>query len=91
MSISSKFIRIPTYETADSAVDRSKLPDARRARLKSSSPPSSARNLANGLKIILAERHATPMVTFNLQRGCRDRGRPVCQPGNGPADDGHAG
>ncbi len=55
----------PNYTTRPSDVDRSKLPDT--------GPPPEAKfprlqraTLANGLKIVLAERHAVPLVNFNL-------------------------
>jgi zinc protease len=56
----------PEYETSGGTVDRSRLPEA-------GAPPAiqfpalQRTNLANGLKIILAERRATPMVNFSLQ------------------------
>jgi zinc protease len=55
----------PEFKTAESAVDRSKLPDA-------GTPPAAKfprlqrATLSNGLKIILAERAAIPVVNFNL-------------------------
>src|SRR6266496_738233 len=55
----------PTYETTSSTVDRSKLPEPGEqgdARF----PSFQRAELANGLKIILAERHSTPVVVFNL-------------------------
>jgi zinc protease len=55
----------PTYETASSTVDRSKLPEPGEqgdARF----PAFQRAELANGLKIVLAERHSTPVVVFQL-------------------------
>jgi len=55
----------PEYKTSASAVDRSKLPDA-------GTPPElklpklQKTTLSNGLKIVLAERHDTPIVNFSL-------------------------
>jgi zinc protease len=55
----------PTYETSEVAVDRTKLPTPG-APPKAGLPEFQHAKLANGLKIILAERHATPVVNFNL-------------------------
>ena len=55
----------PTFTVAKSDVDRSKVPTA-------GTPPDAAfpelqrSQLANGMKIILAERHAVPLVSLNL-------------------------
>src|SRR5271156_5842497 len=55
----------PEYKTASAGVDRSKVPDAgtppelRLPKLQHSA-------LSNGLKIVLAERHETPIVNFRL-------------------------
>jgi len=55
----------PKYETASSTVDRSKLPAP-------GTPPEvkfpffQRATLSNGLKIVLAERHSTPLVQLNL-------------------------
>jgi zinc protease len=55
----------PGYETIKSTVDRSKLPEPG-AQGDSRFPGFQRSELSNGLKIILAERHATPVVIFNL-------------------------
>ncbi|MFQ5709910.1 MAG: M16 family metallopeptidase [bacterium] len=55
----------PKYETKTSDVDRSKLPDAGTPP-KAQFPRLQRASLSNGLKIILAERHAVPVVNFNL-------------------------
>ncbi len=55
----------PKYETTESKVDRSKLPTPG-APPEVKFPAFQRTTLANGLKIILAERHATPVVNFNL-------------------------
>jgi zinc protease len=55
----------PEYATAQTAVERKKLPDA--------GPPPEAKfpelqraTLANGLKIVLAERHSIPQINFQM-------------------------
>jgi zinc protease len=55
----------PEYATTQTVVDRTKLPDA--------GPPPAAKfpefqraTLANGLKIVLAERHSIPQVNFQM-------------------------
>jgi len=55
----------PEHKVAEADVDRSRLPEA--------GPPPAARfpelqrtTLSNGLKVVLAERHAIPVVNFNL-------------------------
>ena len=55
----------PEYSTTTSRVDRSKLPAPE---LKSDArfPEFVRKKLANGLKIVLAERHAIPLVQFSL-------------------------
>ena len=55
----------PTYETAKSAVDRSRLPEPG-AQGDARFPAFQRAELPNGLKIVLAERHATPVVILNL-------------------------
>ena len=55
----------PSYETASSAVDRSKLPEPD-AQGDAKFPAFERTELSNGLKIILAERHSTPLVIFDL-------------------------
>ncbi len=55
----------PDLKAAETGVDRSKLPDAGippAARF----PKLERATLGNGLEIVLAERHAVPLVTFNL-------------------------
>jgi zinc protease len=56
----------PSYETAAPAVDRSKLPTPGPSP-EVAFPPFQRSQLANGLKIILAERHSIPLVNFSLQ------------------------
>jgi zinc protease len=55
----------PEYATADSDVDRGKLPETDTPPI-AQFPKLQRATLANGLKIVLAERHAVPMVNFNL-------------------------
>jgi len=55
----------PTYETNSSTVDRSKLPEPG-AQGDAKFPAFERTDLSNGLKIILAERHSTPLVNFHL-------------------------
>jgi zinc protease len=55
----------PKYETATASADRSKLPtpgDAPEVQF----PTFQRATLSNGMKIVLAERHSTPVVNFNL-------------------------
>jgi zinc protease len=55
----------PDYKAAATGADRSKIPDVERmegARLDD----FQRKTLANGLEIIVAERHATPVVQFSL-------------------------
>jgi len=56
----------PSYETASSTVDRSNRPMPA-APPDSRFPSLQRTNLSNGAKIILAERHAAPLVNFDLQ------------------------
>ena len=55
----------PEYETTKSQVDRSKLPAPGPAP-DVKFPTLQRASLSNGLKVILAERHAVPVVDFNL-------------------------
>ncbi|MDZ7342409.1 MAG: insulinase family protein [candidate division KSB1 bacterium] len=55
----------PQYQSAASKVDRSKLPATGEAP-DVKFPKLQRATLSNGLKIILAERHAIPVVNFNL-------------------------
>jgi zinc protease len=56
----------PKYETANTWVDRSRLPTpGKDPEVKF--PACQRTELSNGLKVILAERHSIPLVTFNLQ------------------------
>ncbi len=55
----------PEYEAAESGVDRSKLPDAGKPP-EAKFPALERAELANGLKIVLAERHSIPQVNFEL-------------------------
>jgi zinc protease len=56
----------PKYETANTPVDRSKLP-APGTNPEVKFPAFQRTKLSNGLKIILAERHSIPLVNFSLQ------------------------
>jgi len=55
----------PTYEVATNTVDRSKLPTPA-GPPEANFPAFQRAKLANGLKIILAERHSTPVVNLSL-------------------------
>ncbi|NIR50389.1 insulinase family protein [candidate division KSB1 bacterium] len=55
----------PEYMTIETDVDRSKLPDTGEPP-EAKFPDLQRATLSNGLKIVLAERHAVPMVKFNL-------------------------
>lgn len=55
----------PEYETTSGTVDRSKLPEPG-SQGDPKFPAFQRAELANGLKIILAERHSTPVVILNL-------------------------
>lgn len=55
----------PQYAIHESDVDRSKLPVADTPP-KASFPKLQRAKLSNGLEIVLAERHAVPIVNFNL-------------------------
>jgi zinc protease len=55
----------PKYQTAESTVDRSKIP-APDAPAEVKFPPFQRSTLSNGMKVILAERHALPLVSFRL-------------------------
>lgn len=55
----------PNYETAASSVDRSKLPYPD-LKAEAKFPPLQRSTLSNGLKIVLAERHAVPVIEFEL-------------------------
>jgi zinc protease len=55
----------PEYTTETSTVDRSRLPEPGEAP-EVKFPDLQRATLSNGLKIILAERHAIPVVNFNL-------------------------
>ena len=56
----------PAHETAKTGVDRSKVPDPT-IRPEVKFPDMHYTNLANGLKVVLAERHTAPLVQFALQ------------------------
>lgn len=56
----------PPFTTAETGVDRSKVPDPT-IRPEVKFPDMLHTNLANGLKIVLAERHTAPLVQFVLQ------------------------
>ena len=55
----------PKYETAKSSVDRSKLP-VPDLKPEAKFPVLQRATLSSGLKVILAERHAIPVVNFEL-------------------------
>jgi len=55
----------PTFETASSSVDRAKLPEPG-AEVDAKFPEFQRAELSNGLKIILAERHSTPLASLSL-------------------------
>jgi len=55
----------PTYEAATNMVDRSKLPTPA-GPPEAKFPAFQRAKLSNGLKIILAERHSTPVVNLSL-------------------------
>jgi zinc protease len=55
----------PTYSTSASDVDRSQLPGASEPP-KADFPTLQRTTLSNGLQLILAERHAVPVVNFEL-------------------------
>ncbi len=55
----------PEYATAKSEVDRSKLPALGEVP-ETKFPDLQRAQLKNGLKIVLAERHSIPLVSFNL-------------------------
>src|SRR5688572_12767392 len=56
----------PPFEHAKTGVDRSKPPEPT-IRPEVKFPDMHYTNLANGLKIVLAERHTTPLVNFIMQ------------------------
>ncbi|MDZ7330519.1 MAG: insulinase family protein [candidate division KSB1 bacterium] len=55
----------PSYQSSESKVDRSKLPEPGPAP-EVKFPKLQRATLSNGLKLVLAERHAVPIVNFNL-------------------------
>lgn len=55
----------PDYKTTASDVDRTKLPEPDEPP-KAKFPDLQRATLSNGLKVVLAERHAVPLVNFNL-------------------------
>ena len=55
----------PKYKTIETDVDRSKLPDVGTPP-EAKFPKLQRARLSNGLEIVLAERHAVPLVQFNL-------------------------
>ena len=67
----------PKYETVNTTVDRSKLPTPG-PDPEVKFPAFQRTTLANGLKLILAERHSIPLVNFNLRV---DAGYAADQPG----------
>jgi len=56
---------VPTYKTVASTVDRSKRPDTGEPPSLKLPPPQRAR-LANGLDVVVVERHNAPVVDFTL-------------------------
>lgn len=56
----------PKFESAKSEVDRSKLPTPT-ITPDVKFPSLQRTNLSNGLKVVLAERHAVPLINFTLQ------------------------
>ena len=56
----------PAYETAKAGVDRSKVPDPT-IKPEVKFPEMRYTNLANGMKVVLAERHTAPLVQFVMQ------------------------
>jgi len=56
---------VPEYHAATTGVDRSKLPDVGSAP-PLNLPPLQRATLSNGLKLVLAERHAVPVVQLSL-------------------------
>jgi len=56
---------VPDYKTAESSVDRTKLP-AVGAAPSLKLPPMQRAALSNGLKVVLVERHETPIVQLRL-------------------------
>lgn len=56
----------PSFTIAKSDVDRSKLPDPT-VRPEVKFPDLQYTNLANGMRIVLAERHSVPLIEFVLQ------------------------
>ena len=56
---------VPTYKTVASTVDRSKRPDTGAPPSLKLPPPQRAR-LANGLDVVVVERHNAPVVDFTL-------------------------
>ncbi|HVO45135.1 MAG TPA: pitrilysin family protein [Steroidobacteraceae bacterium] len=56
---------VPEYHAATTGVDRSKLPEVGSAPILTL-PPLQRATLSNGLKLVLAERHAVPIVQLSL-------------------------
>ena len=56
---------VPEYHAATTGVDRSKLPEVGSAPTLTL-PPLQRATLSNGLKLVLAERHAVPIVQLSL-------------------------
>ena len=72
----------PTYETARSTVDRSKLPEPG-AQAEARFPAFQRTELSNGLKVILVERHATAVVIFDLVVNAGSAADQFASPGTG--------
>jgi zinc protease len=70
----------PNYQVAASGVDRSKPPEPG-APPKASFPRVQRAELSNGLKIVLAERHSIPQVTFRLLLDAGYAADPSASPG----------
>ncbi len=70
----------PAYETTTSTVDRSKLPEPG-AQGDAKFPAFQRTELSNGLKVILAERHSTPVVIFDLSLNAGSAADQFARPG----------
>ena len=80
----------PSFTTAKSDVDRSKLP-APDLKPEVRFPAFQRATLSNGLKILLAERQAVPVVQFSLLLDAGFAADQLARPGHGPPRHGHAG
>ncbi|MCK5893392.1 MAG: insulinase family protein [Endozoicomonadaceae bacterium] len=57
----------PAYEQAETGADRSQIPASNDGNVSLSLPPLNRATLSNGLKVVLASRHQTPVVSMELQ------------------------